>query len=119
MKYFVYNNQRDGTCYHEFYKGKWDGKTFWKDDSICIDDNDFYALNGIYFASDLKLNEYLHQCIVSRDNIIQIRVDKRITEKNVIKAFQNAVSSAGKSINYEQSINSVRNIYTWSIKYNR
>lgn len=85
----------------------------------CIDDNDFYALNGIYFASDLKLNEYLHQCIVSRDNIIQIRVDKRITEKNVIKAFQNAVSSAGKSINYEQSINSVRNIYTWSIKYNR
>ena len=38
MKYFIYNNQRNGTCYHEFYKGKWDGKTFWKTDSILLDD---------------------------------------------------------------------------------
>lgn len=28
----------EGTCYHEFYKGKWDGKTFWKKDSICLHD---------------------------------------------------------------------------------
>ena len=56
---------------------------------------------------------------MQRNEHIQIRADKRIAEKNVIKAFQNAVLSAGKSINYEQSINSARNIYTWSIKYNR
>nr|WP_288625771.1 hypothetical protein [uncultured Roseburia sp.] len=28
MKYFVTDRERDGTCYHEFYKGRWDGKTF-------------------------------------------------------------------------------------------
>lgn len=33
MKYFVTDRERDGTCYHEFYKGRWDGKTFWKEDS--------------------------------------------------------------------------------------
>ena len=26
MKYFVINKERQGTCYHEFYKGKWDGE---------------------------------------------------------------------------------------------
>ena len=40
MKYFVFDYQRDGTCYHEFYKGKWDGKTFWKSDSISLSDDD-------------------------------------------------------------------------------
>ena len=85
----------------------------------CIDDIDYYVLQRSYFNAELKLKEYLHQCIMQRNEHIQIRADKRIAEKNVIKAFQNAVSSAGKSINYEQSINSVRNIYTWSIKYNR
>lgn len=39
MKYFVKDEQREGTCYHEFYKGKWDGKTFWKNDSICLHDD--------------------------------------------------------------------------------
>ena len=37
MKYFIYEYQRKGTCYLEFYKGKWDNKTFWKKDSILID----------------------------------------------------------------------------------
>ena len=39
MKYFVFDYQRDGGCYHEFYKGKWDGHTFWKKDSILLDDD--------------------------------------------------------------------------------
>lgn len=39
MKYFVFDRDRDGTCYHEFYKGKWDEKTFWKSDSLCLDDD--------------------------------------------------------------------------------
>ena len=37
MKYFIYDYQRNGTCYFEFYKGKWDKKTFWNKDSILID----------------------------------------------------------------------------------
>ena len=39
MKYFVFERDREGTCYHEFYKGKWDNKTFWKTDSLCIYDD--------------------------------------------------------------------------------
>ena len=39
MKYFIRNDQKIGSCYHEFYKGKWDGHTFWKSDSILLDDD--------------------------------------------------------------------------------
>ena len=39
MKYFVYDHERKGTNYYEFYKGKWDGVTFWHPESISIDDN--------------------------------------------------------------------------------
>ncbi len=48
MKYFVYDHQREGSSYHEFYKGKWDGETFWKNDSISIDD--FIILKNQGFA---------------------------------------------------------------------
>ena len=39
MKYFIVNTERRGSYYHEFFKGKWDGKTFWKNDSIYLNDN--------------------------------------------------------------------------------
>lgn len=39
MKYFVNNDQRKGTCYHEFYKGIWDEHTFWASDSLCLHDD--------------------------------------------------------------------------------
>ena len=45
MKYFVTDEQRVGTCYHEFYKGKWDEKTFWKNDSICLHDDILYRVS--------------------------------------------------------------------------
>ncbi len=48
MKYFTYNFERRGTCYHEFTRGKWDGKTFWDDDSLYLRDD---------YMSDLKLYE--------------------------------------------------------------
>ena len=38
--YFVKSKDRDGTCYHEFYKGKWKYCDYWHKDSICIDDDD-------------------------------------------------------------------------------
>ena len=46
MKYFVAPAQCEGTCYYEFFKGKWDGKTFWKNDSICLHDNILFAISG-------------------------------------------------------------------------
>ena len=39
MKYFIQNDQRSGSCYHEFYKGELDEHTFWKSDSIFLHDN--------------------------------------------------------------------------------
>ena len=46
MKYFVFDKERKHTYYHEFYKGKWDEKTFWKSDSISLDDNILYEHKG-------------------------------------------------------------------------
>ncbi len=48
MSYFVNNDERRGTCYHEFSCGKWDGKTFWDDNSLYLRDD---------YMSDLKLYE--------------------------------------------------------------
>lgn len=48
MKYFTDNFERRGTCYHEFTRGKWDGKTFWDDNSLYLRDD---------IISDLKLYE--------------------------------------------------------------
>ena len=39
MKYFVQYSPNICGCYHEFYKGKWDEQTFWKNDSIFLHDN--------------------------------------------------------------------------------
>ena len=49
MKYFIFDNQRSGSSYHEFYKGKWDGHTFWKSDSILLHD-DYLCNNGFVDA---------------------------------------------------------------------
>ncbi|MBQ5815859.1 MAG: hypothetical protein IIW33_00195 [Oscillospiraceae bacterium] len=38
-KYFASIKKLKGTCYHEFYKGKWDEKTHWKEDSIYLHDD--------------------------------------------------------------------------------
>lgn len=38
MKYFICENEREGTAYHEFFKGKWDN-TFWNPESILLHDD--------------------------------------------------------------------------------
>ncbi len=39
-KYFCTEAERQGTCYHEFQKGKWDEHTtFWKEDSLLLHDD--------------------------------------------------------------------------------
>lgn len=37
--YFIKPQDREGTVYHEFYRGKWK-EDFWNKNSICIDDDD-------------------------------------------------------------------------------
>lgn len=50
LKYFVRNIEREDTCYHEFYKGKWDGKTFWKEDSLLLHDEVLFKNQGFIAA---------------------------------------------------------------------
>lgn len=50
MKYFVTDSERQGTCYHEFYKGKWDGITFWKPDSLSLHDDILIECSGLVEA---------------------------------------------------------------------
>ena len=57
MKYFCSVSNRVGTCYHEFYKGKWDGKTFWKSDSILLHDDTLIELE-IYKAFAAVIPDY-------------------------------------------------------------
>lgn len=55
MKYFIKETERKGTCYHEFQKGKWDGKTFWHKDSLLIHDDIFFDLKlGNLFAETVS-----------------------------------------------------------------
>lgn len=45
MKYFIYENQKGNeTYYHEWYKGHFDGVSFWTDDSLLISDDIHYML---------------------------------------------------------------------------
>ena len=46
FKYFVRDDERKGTCYHEFHKGKWDEQTFWKEDSIFLHDDVKFQIEG-------------------------------------------------------------------------
>lgn len=39
MNYFVTAPRRQGTCYHEFWRGKWDGVSFWAAGSILLHDD--------------------------------------------------------------------------------
>ena len=60
MKYFVYDSERENTAYHEFQKGKFDGHTFWKNDSISLSDDIFFTLGLEKLFADVipKYNLY-------------------------------------------------------------
>lgn len=54
MKYFIVNSERRGTDYYEFCKGRWDGETFWKDDSIYLHDDVLYE-NHDFLSALMKV----------------------------------------------------------------
>ncbi len=58
MKYFVYDDQRKGTGYHEFCKGKWNEKTFWSPDSLCLHDDILCEAASFTAALTLVLPAY-------------------------------------------------------------
>ena len=53
MKYFDSGAEVKGGCYLEFVKGKWDGKTFWSDYSLILDDDILNGLNvaGLFWST--------------------------------------------------------------------
>ena len=57
MEYFCSVGDRVGSCYHEFYVGKWDNKTFWKSDSILLHDDTLNDLE-IYRAFAAVIPDY-------------------------------------------------------------
>lgn len=58
MKYFITNKNRKGTAYLEFYKGRWDGKSFNKDDSLFLDEDILSDNNDFNNAILSVLPEY-------------------------------------------------------------
>ncbi len=50
LSIFITNDERKGTCYHEFAKGKWDEETVWRDDSIYLHDDDLQDCEIFYKA---------------------------------------------------------------------
>ena len=67
MKYFRTNSELNGTCYHEFQKGKWDGVTFWKNDSLYLYDDILY---------DLKIVELLLSVIPAYDEFGETEINE-------------------------------------------
>ena len=58
MKYFVFCNQRNVTCYHEFYQGKWDKHTFWKSDSLLLHDDILFKHEDFVEAIQEVVHDY-------------------------------------------------------------
>ena len=73
MKYFVTDSERTRTVYHEFYKGKWDEKTFWAKDSISLHDDILVENPGFYNA--------LKAAVPGYDPCEMIEVSKEAWEK--------------------------------------
>ena len=85
MKYFVTDRERDGTCYHEFYKGRWDGKTFWKEDSISLHDNIMFQAKEFIAALVVCVPKYdpFGETEITADDLQKIIFQKRYTKKQI------------------------------------
>ncbi|MBR1529842.1 MAG: hypothetical protein IJ642_11145 [Oscillospiraceae bacterium] len=57
MKYFITEQERENTCYHEWQKGHFDGVSFWKNDSLLISEDMHYKL-GLEELFKIIIPEY-------------------------------------------------------------
>jgi len=83
----------------------------------CENDDDYYMLSGLYFESLTNLKEYLCRCIKQKVTYVHFRVPINIDKAEVIRSFHQSLHNTKGSIAYEESINDIRNIYTWRISY--
>lgn len=75
MKYFMNESEREDTAFHEFYRGKWDGKSFWRKDSILLHDDVLVEHKGFYKALYKAIPEYdRYDCVeVLADSWAEVR----------------------------------------------
>lgn len=59
-KFFCVESERKGTCYHEFQRGSWDEKTFWKEDSLFLHDDILQELElyNLFREADPEYSDY-------------------------------------------------------------
>ena len=58
MKYCTWPHERKGSCYHEFFRGKWDKETFWRSDSLLLDDDTLCSVPDFINALSAVLPDY-------------------------------------------------------------
>ena len=79
MKYFIYDHERINTGYHEFQKGRFDGQTFWKNDSISLSDDLLVSLN---------LESLLVNVIPNYTTYSEFEIDTKLWNEIMLKAQQ-------------------------------
>ncbi len=79
MKYFVNDNERKNTVYHEFQKGCFDGQTFWKSDSISLSDD---------LLCTLGIRELFISLIPDYNDYSEFEIDKELWNRIMQKAQQ-------------------------------
>lgn len=85
MKYFCTENERIGTCYHEFQKGKFEKMEFWKMDSLLIHDDVHCALGlGTLIESVIKDYDHFSHTEVTKEQWKMI-YDKAIASGGELK----------------------------------
>ena len=72
MKYFITERKRDSTWYHEWFKGKHNGETFWNDDSILL---------SVETMRDIGLYDFFYDVIPHYDAYENAVVDKELWER--------------------------------------
>ena len=58
MKYCITIDKKQGTCYHEFYRGRWDEVSFWKKDSLLLHDDILFSMIGFVEALETAFPDY-------------------------------------------------------------
>lgn len=79
MKYFVYDNERKNTVYHEFQKGSWDGHTYWKKDSIYLSDDLLFTFG---------IRDLFVSIIPNYNDYSEFEIDKELWNCIMLKAQQ-------------------------------
>ena len=71
MKYFITERERDGTWYHEWFKGKHNGEVYWANDSILL---------AVQIMRDIGVYSFFYDVIPNYDAYENAVIDKDLWE---------------------------------------